>query len=424
MLRLSLALLALLVPAVSFAQANQQVLARAQAERQPMLDTMRELVGIESGSSDYEGVTRIAGVIAERLRALGGEIEMVPAQAGYQRFANTPERLADSLVARFRGRGTRRILLLAHMDTVYPRGSLAQQPFRIDGDRAYGLGIADDKHGVALIIHTLTILRALNVDQYGLITVLINGSEEVASPASRALIAQLGSEHDITFSCEGAGAEDAVRLATTGIQNAILTVKGRASHAGVAPQDGRNALYELSHQILQMRDLSDPSRALKVNWTIASAGTVFNAIPADARAVADMRADDPREFAAVEAVMRERIKNTLIPDTTVDLLFEAIFPPLPLREQSQRAAAQAQQVYAEIGRTLAVRDVPTGGGTDAAYAAQQTNAPVIEGFGLKGFGAHSSNAEYIEISSIEPRLYLLTRMIMDVAEGRVALPTN
>ncbi|MGE0445951.1 MAG: glutamate carboxypeptidase [Vicinamibacterales bacterium] len=422
MLRLSLALVALLVPAVSFAQANQQVLARAQAERQPMLDTMRELVGIESGSSDYEGVTRIAGVIAERLRALGGEIEMVPAQAGFQRFANTPERLADSLVARFRGRGTRRILLLAHMDTVYQRGSLAQQPFRIDGDRAYGLGIADDKHGVALIIHTLTILRALNFDQYGLITVLINGSEEVASPASRALIAQLGSEHDITFSCEGAGADDAVRLATTGIQNAILTVKGRASHAGVAPQDGRNALYELSHQILQMRDLSDPSRALKVNWTIASAGSVFNAIPADARAVADMRADDPREFAAVEAVMRERIKKTLIPDTTVDVMFEAIFPPLPLREQSQRAAAQAQQVYAEIGRTLAVRDVPTGGGTDAAYAAQKTNAPVIEGFGLKGFGAHSSNAEYIEISSIEPRLYLLTRMIMDVADGRVALP--
>lgn len=424
MLRAAIAFLAVLAPALALAQANQQVLSLAQAERQPMLDTMRDLVAIESGSSDYEGVTRIAWVIAQRLRALGGEIEMVPAQAGFQRFSNTPERLADSLVARFRGRGTRRILLLAHMDTVYPRGSLAQQPFRIDGDRAYGLGIADDKHGVALIIHTLTILRALNFDQYGLITVLINGSEEVASPASRALIARLGAEHDITFSCEGSGADDAVRLATTGIQNAILDVQGRASHAGVAPQDGRNALYELAHQVLQMRDLSDPSRALKVNWTIASAGTVFNAIPANARAVADMRADDPREFAAVEAIMRERIKTTLIPDTTVTLTFEAIFPPLPLREQSQRAAAQAQQVYAEIGRTLVVRDVPTGGGTDAAYAAQQTNAPVIEGFGLKGFGAHSSNAEYVEISSIEPRLYLLTRMIMDVAQGRVALPAN
>lgn len=381
-----------------------------------MLDTMRDLVAIESGSSDPEGLARIAALIAGRMRALGGEVEMVPAPPGALRFSSTPEKLGETLVARFKGRGTKRVLLLAHMDTVYQRGTLAQQPFRIEGDRAYGLGIADDKHGVALILHALAMLRSLDFDRYGLITVLINGSEEVASPASRELIATLGAQHDVTLSCEGSGPNDAIRLATTGIQNALLSVKGRASHAGVAPEQGRNAFYELAHQVLQMRDLSDPSKALKVNWTIGQAGSVFNAIPGDARAVADMRADDPREFAAVEAVMRERIKNTLIPDTTVELRFEPIFPPLPLREQSQRTAAQAQRIYAEIGRTLAVLERPTGGGTDAAYAAQKTDAPVIEGFGLKGFGAHSSNAEYVEISSIEPRLYLLTRMIMEMSK--------
>lgn len=381
-----------------------------------MLDTMRDLVAIESGSSDPEGLARIATLIAGRLRALGGEVEMVPAAPDSLRFSSTPEKLGETLVARFRGRGTKRILLLAHMDTVYQRGMLAQQPFRVDGDRAYGLGIADDKHGVAIILHTLGMLRAIGFDQYGLITVLINGSEEVASPSSRDLIAALGAQHDVTLSCEGAGADDAIRLATTGIQNALLTVKGRASHAGVAPEQGRNAFYELAHQVLQMRDLSDPAKSVKVNWTIGQAGSVFNAIPADARAVADMRADDPRDFAAVEAVMRERIKKSLIPDTTVELRFEPIFPPLPFREQSQRAAAQAVQVYAEIGRMLPVRERPTGGGTDAAYAAQKTEAPVIEGFGLKGFGAHSSNAEYVEISSIEPRLYLLTRMVMEMSK--------
>lgn len=407
--------LLLVTPLAVSAQDNGAIRARAALERQPMLDTMKELVEIESGSSDYEGVTRIGQVIAGKLRALGGEVTMVAPPADMPRFSSTPPRLADSIVARFRGTGTSRILLLAHMDTVYARGSLAQQPFRIDGDRAYGLGIADDKHGVALILHTLSTLRAVGYNGYGTLTVMINASEEVASPSSRALIAQLGSEHDIVLSCEGGGSPTApnVRLATTGIQNAILTVKGRASHAGAAPEQGRNALYELSHHILQMRDLSDPSKDVKVNWTISNAGSVFNAIPADARAVADMRANDPRDFAAVEAEMRRRIQRTLIPDTTTTLQFEPIFPPLPLREVSQRAALQARQIYAETGGTIEVRETATGGGTDAAFAAQRTQAPVIEGFGLQGFGAHSSDSEYVLISSIEPRLYLLSRMIIE-----------
>ena len=113
-------------------------------EKQPLLDTLKELVSIESGSSDFDGVTRIGNLIAERLRALGGEVEKVPPATGYLRFHNTPERLADTVVARFRGKGVKRILLLAHMDTVYAKGMLAKQPFRMEGDRAYGLGIGDD----------------------------------------------------------------------------------------------------------------------------------------------------------------------------------------------------------------------------------------------------------------------------------------
>jgi glutamate carboxypeptidase len=169
-----------------------------------------------------------------------------------------------------------------------------------------------------------------------------------------------------------------------------------------------------------MRDLSNPAKAVKVNWTLASAGSVSNAIPADARAFGDMRADDERDFAGVEATIRERIKNHLIPDTTVDVRFDRLYPPLPVREQSVKAAEHAQRVYAEIGATLKVNTVSTGGGTDAAFAALRTTAPVLEGMGLMNYGAHSNDAEYIVIASIEPRLYLLTRMIMDAAAGKVA----
>jgi glutamate carboxypeptidase len=307
------------------------------------------------------------------------------------------------------------------MDTVYQRGMLAEQPFRVDGDRAYGLGIGDDKHGVAVILHTLSTLKALSFDRYGLITVLISPDEEVGSVAERELIASLGADHDVTLSCEGAGQDDSIRLATTGIELAHLTVKGRASHAGQAPEQGRNALYELAHQVLQMRDLSDPARATKVNWTLASAGSVFNAIPADARATADMRADDAKDFDTLEARIRERLRTQLIADTIVQVQFERIYPPMPFREQSRPIAERARLAYAEIDSTLKVGEVSPGGGTDAAFAALRTNAPVLEGFGLKSFGAHSSDAEYVNISSIEPRLYLLTRLLMDIADKKTSI---
>jgi glutamate carboxypeptidase len=418
---LILGLLLALAPVGAAAQSTDEVRALAQREKQPLLDTLKALVEIESGTADIEGVTRIGALVAERLRGLGGNVELVPPAADRLRVTSLPQQFADTVVARFRGRGTARILLLAHMDTVYERGMLAQQPFRIDEDRAYGLGIADAKHGIAVILHALTMLKALKVDGYGVITVLVSPDEEVGSLAERDLITRLGSEHDVVLSFEGPTQNESIRLATSGIQLAVLTVTGRASHAGNAPEQGRNALYELSHQLLQLRDLSEPARAVKLNWTLGNAGTVYNTIPAAATAIGDMRADDPNDFKAVEAAIRERIRNRLIPDTTVDVRFETVFPPMPFSPASLPLAEHVQRLYAEGGGTAKINRVSTGAGTDAAFAAQRTKAPVIEGMGLRNFGAHTNNAEYVNISTIEPRLYLLTRLIIDIAAGRTGV---
>ncbi len=256
------------------------------------------------------------------------------------------------------------------------------------------------------------------------ITVVMSPDEEVGSLAERDLLTKLGADHDVVLSFEGPGQDESIRLATSGIQLAVLTVTGRAAHAGNAPDQGRNALYELSHQLLQLRDLSEPARAVKLNWTLANAGSVYNAIPASAMAIGDMRADDPNDFKAVEAAIRERIKNRLISDTTVDVRFETVFPPMPFAPASLPLAEHVQRLYAEAGGTAKINRVSIGAGTDAAFAALETKAPVIEGMGLRNFGAHTTNAEYVNISSIEPRLYLLTRLIMDIAawQAGVAVP--
>jgi len=399
---------------------HEPVMSLAAKEKAPLLDTLKDLVSIESGSGDREGLDKISELIAGRLRALGGTVEFIePNPADIYRMVDTPKQIGRMVHARFTGTGTKKILMIAHMDTVYLRGMLAKQPFRVDGNRAYGLGIADDKQGIAVVLHTLAILKAMNFRDYGLVTVLINADEEVSSAGSRTTLTKLGGEHDAVFSMEGSRVDsDRLSLTTAGIAAVVLNIEGKASHAGSAPENGRNALYELAHQIMQTRDLSDPKTGLKMNWTVASAGTNRNVIPAIASATADVRVLRVADYDGIEEKVRERIKKQLIPDTKVNMTFERRRPPLELTPANAALAKHAQKIYSELGRQLVIGDVAEGGGTDAAFAALRTKAPVLERFGLQGFGAHSSDSEYVLIDSIEPRLYLLTRMIMDVAQDK------
>src|SRR5262249_40070167 len=205
MIRLALLAFSCIALATSATAAPvEQVQSLAAREKAPLLDTLKDLVSIESGSQDREGLDRISVLIADRLKALGGQVEFVePDPADIYRMVDTPKQIGRMVHARFAGAGSKKILLIAHMDTVYHRGMLAQQPFRTDGNRAYGLAIADDKQGIALIIHALTMLKATGFRDYGLITVLINADEEVSSPGSRATLSRLGAEHDAVFSIEG-----------------------------------------------------------------------------------------------------------------------------------------------------------------------------------------------------------------------------
>jgi len=347
---------------------------------------------------------------------LGGEVSLIEPTDLY-RMDDTPPRVGSMVKAQFKGRGTKKLLLIAHMDTVYLKGMLNAQPFRIDGNKAYGLAVADDKQGVATILHAVALLRKAGIDDYGTLTVLINGDEEISSPGSRATIARTAADQDMTLSFEAAGADGGVRLATSGIGAAYLSVEGRASHAGARPEAGINALTELAHQLLQMQDLSEPDTGVKVNWTMAQAGTNRNVIPANATAQSDVRALRVADFDRLEKEMQRRIQQRRVPDAKVQLKFEVRRPPLEASAASLALARRAQAIYGEIGLPMKVVEVATGGGTDAAFAALHARGPVIEGLGLTGFGAHSNDAEYVDIGTIAPRLYLVARLIMDVSAG-------
>ena len=409
------ALLLSLFAAGASAAPDTALLDLAQRQQPAFLDTLKDLVALESGSGDREGLDQISATIAARLSRLGGKVEFIePTMVG------PSGKYGRMVQASFEGSGTKSILLIAHMDTVYLKGMLAKQPFRIDGNRAYGGAIADDKAGIAVILHTLEVLKAANFRGYGKITVLINGDEEIGSPASRATITRLGAAHDLTLSHEGTSATgEQLSLATAGIAAVTLSVMGRASHAGSAPERGRNAIIELAHQLLQTRDFSDKTTGVKLNWTMINGGTNRNVIPADAVAQGDVRVERVADYAGLEQKLRATIKQQLIPDTVVNLKFEAGRPPMQPSAAGLRVANHASAIYAEIGKSIKVSTVIAGGGTDAAYAALKTQNPVIERFGLPGFGAHSNEDEYVLIDAIAPRLYLTTRLIMDFSNGLV-----
>lgn len=398
------------------AASPDQVKKVIEAEKPMYLNTLKDLVQIESGSKDIVGLNQIAQVVAVRLKQAGAEVS-VENSANIYRMDDTPEQVGPMIKAVLKGKGKSKIMLIAHMDTVYEKGMLKDQPFKVEGDKAYGLGIIDDKQGVAAILHVIASLKKLNYQNYGTITVLMNSDEEISSPSSRQLITETAQDQDIVLSFEGGGKEGNLRLATSGIGAAYLDIKGKASHAGVKPEAGVNALTELSHQIAQLQNLSNPQTGLKLNWTVANAGKTRNVIPDSASAQADVRAIRVEDFTAVEKTLIEKVKNKKLSDSQVNVKFEVRRPPLTANDASKKLAEKAQQIYKnELNIPLTVSSQPTGGGTDAAFAGLKSKAAVLEGVGLSGDGAHSSNAEYILIDSIVPRLYLATRLIIEASK--------
>ncbi|WP_027543325.1 M20/M25/M40 family metallo-hydrolase [Bradyrhizobium sp. WSM2254] len=405
---LALSLLGLTAGATTaLAAADEKLKSAAEQEKAPLIETLRDMVMIESGSSDAEGLKKMADFTEARLKALGATTERRKTTAGTR---------ADMVIATFQGSGTRKLMLIAHMDTVYQRGILGSEPYRVDGNRIYGPGIADDKGGIAVVLHALKILTDAGWKDYATLTVSFNPDEEVGSIGSGEIIAELADQHDVVLSCEPTVAapvakNDGLLLGASGTATAKMEVKGRASHAGAAPDLGRNALIELGHQLVQTRDVAKSIPGTQLNWTTAQAGTVRNQIPEKAEAGGDVRLTIPDGIAKLQAALDAKLKEKLVPDTETTVTITPGRPPFVASDRGRALAQEGQAIYAEIDRKLDIAEM-TGGATDAGYANRSGKAVVVESFGLAGFGYHARD-EFIDTNSIVPRLYLMSRMLVE-----------
>ena len=399
----------LIIANVSHAQTrNDALMAAATAEQAAVVKTLERLVNIETGTGDADGMAAMGQFLETELKALGATVT---------RSKAVGNSVGDNIVARIPGKGGRKVLMMAHMDTVYAKGTLAKAPFRVDGVRAFGPGIADDKGGMAVILHTLKLLKDRGFQDYSTITVLFNTDEERGSTGSRDLIEAVAREHDVVLSFEPTVAlREMITLATSGIATARVTVKGKAAHSGANPEAGVNAMVEASDFILRTIDLDNKDRAFRFNWTVGTGGKVPNIIPDESVIDANIRYAKADDLNAAMKLLQERAAKPRLAGAQINVQLIMGRPAFVADAEGRRLVDKAVAIYKEVGAELVVIPV-TGGGTDAAYAAL-SGKPVIEGLGLPGFGYHSDQAEYVMIDAIPRRLYLAARMVMDVAQGK------
>ena len=403
----ALAALCALAPA-AWAAPDARVLDAARAAEPAVIDTLRELVAIESGTMDAAGLKGAADYAERRLKALGLAVERLTPPAGK----------GDVLVGRIAGTGKRRLMLQAHLDTIYWPGTLASQPYKREGNRLYGPGIADDKGGVAVILHALALLRGLGWSDYAQLTVMLNADEESGSVGSGETIATLAAAQDVVLSFEPTAAKDVAKaegvlLAAAGTATATMKVSGRQAHAGAAPELGRNAAIEMAHQMLLTADIAKGIPGAQLNWTEAQSGKVRNQIPDQAVASADVRLTRPDAAARLQAALDAKAAEHRVPDTTVSYTVATSRPPFVGDARTLALAKQAQAIYAELDNRPLQLVPGTGAGTDAGFAMRSGKAAVLESLGLAGWGYHAKD-EYIEVDSIVPRLYLAARLLIDL----------
>lgn len=389
------------LPAIAVPARNEKVHAAVEANRAAAVDLLREIVNIDSGTGDIAGGARVLDLLAPKLTAMGAQARREPAEV--------PD-LPDNLVAVFRGTGKGRILIIAHVDTVFGPGVAAKRPFRIEGRRAYGPGVSDEKAGVVNAVMALKTLRDIGFQNFATITLLLETSEERGSPGTMKLIKALAAQHDVEFNMEPGDPPDNLTVWRKGSARIHIQVKGRAAHAGVAPQDGRNAALELIHQLNTLAGAFPlTGDGTTVNLTVMKAGERTNIIPDAAEAIFSARYRNPEDLEQIVAKFRAAAKLTTVPDTSVTIMLDSGLPPLIQNEDVDALAARAKTIYAEIGKTPGLSG---NGGASESAVAQSVGTPALDGLGWVGGDFHTDQ-EWVDLNSVVPRLYLLARLVMD-----------
>jgi glutamate carboxypeptidase len=386
-----------------------------QDELPAYLEDLATLVNIDCGSYTKAGVDQVGNWTAAFLERLGAQVQI-----------HAHATLGNTVVGTFSGRpGAPRALLIGHLDTVFPEGTAAERPLRIDAGIARGPGVTDMKGGLLAGLYAILALISLGEGDddttpapiqprgelpFERLVYVANPDEEIGSISSTPVIRELALASDVCFVLECARANGDIVSARKGTVDLRLTVHGRAAHAGVEPEKGRNAILAAAHQVIALQGLNGRWPGVTVNVGVVQGGTRPNVVAEETVLEVDLRATTAQSLAEAEAAVRTIAATTAVPDTKVTVEETARHQPMERLERSVRLIEHAQAIAGRLGFELA--DAATGGASDANTTAG-LGIPSLDGLGPIGGNDHSPS-EYLEVDSIVPRTTLLAGLLLAV----------
>lgn len=360
-----------------------------------LLDGIRRWVEIESHTADVDGVNRVMDDVEALFRDAGARVERLPGRQGYGDYVQVASPWGGD------GPG---VLILSHLDTVHPKGTLDVLPFRIDGNRAYGPGTSDMKGGAYLGYAAYQSLVLEGLETPLPIRFLFVSDEEVGSPSSRPLIEEAADNAKYVIVTEAARTNGEAVTGRRGTARYQITAHGRASHSGTAHSVGRSAIKEIAHHVIAIEARTDYDRNLSLNVGRISGGTADNTIPEECEAHVDLRISTMQDFEEIDSFIRAL--KPIDPDVELDIRGRLNRPPYRKTPEIQALYDHARDLAAEIGFELG--EVSAGGGSDGSFVAHKV--ATLDGIGVLGGGAHTLD-EHLKIDSLIPRLTLMRRLM-------------
>lgn len=366
------------------------------SKEREMLSLLERLVNIDSGSAHKQGLDEVARILQAEYEQLGFVVEVQEQQSN-----------GNHLLIQHKQAIAPEIIILAHMDTVFPAGTAAARPFTIKGDRAYGPGVIDMKASQVALLYALKALMEQGRSGYENVFILLNSDEEIGSHTSRLLIEEKAKGKGCAFIMEPARKDGSIVSARLGGGAYVLSVEGKAAHSGIEPQNGCNAIDELAHKIVKLRALNNYDEGMIVNVGLIEGGQATNIVAPSAAAHVGIRVRSNEQAEYLDAKIREICSTPDIPGTTIRVEGGLNRPPMFKDERTVKLVEIVQRIGAQLGITIT--DTSTGGGSDASFTSH-AGVPTIDGLGPIGGNAHSVD-EYLEIPSLVERTHLLAELI-------------
>ncbi len=373
-----------------------------ETKEQEMYDLLERIVNTDSGTYDKEGVDTVGDILIEKFEEIGMDVKV-----------HYEEKLGNHLEIKASRDLDPKILIIAHMDTVFPKGEAEKRPFKVIGDKAFGPGVNDEKASHVQVLYALKALKEAGSDAYKNVHIIFNSDEEIGSPTSKPLIKQVAENKQYSLVVECSRPNGGLVTERKGVGQFTLDVKGKSAHSGVDPERGRSAIEEISHKILKLQQLNNYDEGISVNVGLVQGGTSTNTIPSVARADIDVRFNNEQQAADIVKKITEISQEEHVSGTVTKLKGDISRPPMLKTSETEQLMNVIHEVADDLGITI--REVSSGGGSDASFTASE-GIPTVDGMGPMGEFSHSEKEEYTDLKTFPQFTALLAKTIEKLSE--------